>query len=115
MKHLKQYESTLEKYYWLLPTDYRFENALRKIGWVKVDLPHNPDFLTNVSIKAEKYVYIGTIPATNYWGWMNFNESIDITPDNIKCDFYENNEYKFQGIVDIPELELELDANKYNL
>ena len=111
MKYLKMFEDKLynESVYWLLPTDDRFEKSLMKI---KCPVNRIILFLNNYNIKT-KYIFVGynanrvIYDVSNWnWGWERYRGY-----DN--CDFYEENNYKFMGTINIDESELA--ANKFNI
>lgn len=117
MKHIKLFESeTHFSSYWLLPTDDRFEDSLRKIGCP--DDVYNQKFKNNNNIKKFKYIFIGyscytyvfdyikNINNPDKWGWNHYNSTLS-------DPYYEENKYKFMGLVNISDFELE--ANKFNI
>jgi len=107
MKHIKIYERyNFSGCYWLIPTDDRYEDSMKKIG--------APDrYIDRMSYfhkRAGKYVFIiyDEDYADEYKKW-GYNEYRGKLTDN----YCEDNKFKFKGLVNIPEYELE--AEKYNL
>jgi len=111
MKHIKQYENIkniiydpkdTRRWYWLLPTDDRFEKSLRDIGCTSTW------FLDSERIKKNKYIFVSYINAD--WGW-------NVYKGKLTDDFYESMGCKFKGTVNIlgHDPELEDPINKYNL
>lgn len=124
MKYIKKYEEIDDgmKFYWLLPTDEKFENSLQKIGCKE---PYLSNFLGIHKWEYEngtKYIFIGVnlnepeIDKSKYkgmsdrWGW---NPYRDETKTSITNEWYEKNNYKFNGLVDIEPYEFSM--KKYNL
>lgn len=122
MKYLKKFEDVEEykpknyygkHYYWLVPTDDRFEDSMRKIGCPQ---PYIRTKLYLDFLKDLKYIFISyngyesglrNDNDTSRWGWNKFRNS------EIPNNFYEKNGFTFAGYINISEYELE--ANKYNL
>ncbi len=109
MKYLKQFEKNNQKMYWLLPTDNRFKKSLIQINCTERKIR---SLLDSSSLKEHKYVFIG-YDKTNYdsnidfkWGWNEYR-------NKMTDDYYENNNFKFMGTVNIDESELV--ANKFNI
>jgi hypothetical protein len=117
MKHIKYFEHKNDKKYWLLPTDDRFEKALKKIGYTIGG--HHQNFLENHPLRGLKYVFIGFDSDYDYeWGWMDDSPKsvYDIHNINdVKSNYYENQGYKFSGVIDADEIQKALIADKYNL
>jgi hypothetical protein len=110
MKYIKTYESRNEKLYWLVPTDDRFEDSLKKIKCPK-DVIYG--MLNGIISDNNKYIFIryngkeiSMILAANKWGFNPYK-------GELYDPFYEKEGYRFVGMVNIDEYEL--DANKYNL
>jgi len=107
MKHLRTFELNTEdnyRYYWLIPTDERFESALTKIG---CDKKHIDYFLNIEKLKEQQYVFISNTSISNRdWGWCKYK-------GEMFNQYYEDKGLLFKGPVDITDYEL--DANKYNL
>lgn len=104
--HIKTYENiNIEKKYWLIPTDDRFEDSLMKIGCDDVDAIED---LNNRTLRNSKYVFILLHNDGNVkdWGWNYYS-------GNIVDSFSKKHNYIFCGTVNIDEFELV--ANKYNL
>lgn len=119
MKYLKKFENRIDKkytdksYYWLVPTDDRFEDSMKKIGCPS-------DFIFNKlesGFSRYKYVLISHIGydlvpkkpqenSNNRWGWNEYK-------GNIPDVFYSSIGYEFAGYVNMTEYEL--DIIKYNL
>jgi len=113
MKHIKIFEDLFDnnlydtRRYWLLPTDERFKKSLKKIKCTK---DRTREFLINEQIK-DMYVFIGYNPErgnteSDKWGWDKYFEYYN-------DGFYEKNDYKFMGKININDYEL--DANKFNI
>jgi len=116
MRYIKYFESTeKEKTYWLVPTDDRFEKSLLQINCNKKFIF---DMLNNIKNMDDKYLFIGYNYDENFgsnnsnynrpgvWNWNPYKgKKYD--------DLYNEQGYKFCGLVNIREGEL--DANKYNL
>jgi len=108
MKYIKKFENIWDedKFYWLVPTDNRFEDSLKKIG---VGPDWCSKFLNNNKLLKNKYIFIGrttNIKNDYYWCWMPYE-------GKIICNFYEEDKYMFMGDINIKDEEL--DAEKYNL
>jgi len=104
MKHLKIYENNDGKKYWLMPTDERFLDSLDKISC------NDPDFFGGSSHEF-KYIFAIYLPESysnniGEWGWERYR-------GELTCEWAEERNYEFQGIINIKEGELE--ADKYNL
>jgi hypothetical protein len=113
MKYLRTFEDHKRSFYWLLPTDERFEESLNKIGCPESfingilsnkfrddrggDANVNPDF-----------VFIAYMHNSNYkWGWNPYkgNEHDHTFEISHGC--------KYMGRINIKGYEL--DSEKYNL
>jgi hypothetical protein len=118
MKYIKLYENRNEKLYWLIPTDDRFEDSLKKIKCAK---SYSEGLLKSVhqyTRKSDdpnfdnKYMFIGyngksrVKHSSSKWGWNPYY-------GKLYDSYYEEEGYKFAGMVNIEEYELT--ANKYNL
>ena len=116
MKYIKKFERRKVpenlikvKKYWLLPTDDRFEDSLRQIGYTE-GLEEN-GFL-NPKFISEEHDYVFIVfekeneEWADDWGWNPYR-------GNQLDDWSEKHGYKFCGNVNINDYEL--DANKYNL
>jgi hypothetical protein len=109
MKHLKTFENINDdNCYWALPTDDRFEESLKMIGCE----PYYIEIMLNSydDVRRHKYVFIRKQTSNKRYpcGW-------DAVEDNINSSFFDKMNYEFKGVVNAPELELLLTANKYNL
>jgi len=97
------------KIYWLLPTDERFEDSLKKI---KCDSKYMKSILQAKIYKKSPYIFVGydgssTVKyLSSRWGWVGYN-------GELISDYYEEEGYKFGGTINMHESELI--ANKYNL
>ena len=111
MKYIKKFENkrNSKRKYWLLPTDDRFVKSLKQINCTDRKIR---GFLDSSSLKECKYIFVGYDNSNNNfnvddkWGW---NEHKNKLTDN----YYEDNNYKFMGIVNIDDSELA--ANKFNI
>ena len=108
MKHLKYFEGKTQCSYWLLPTDERFEDSLKKINCpeyiMKLRFLHNHELRDGF-----KYAFIGCETNSSHysdWGWNTYK-------GELSDEYYEECKYKFKGLVNIEEHELV--ADKYNL
>lgn len=110
MIYIKTYETVSKvgkKLYWLVPTDHRLESSLKELGCFKY-------FKINMEIRRKyKYIFISYIGtkleienAASRWGWNPYQ-------GEITDDYYESYNYKFAGVVNISDYELE--SEKYNL
>jgi len=112
MKYLKKFEGKTyeESLYWLIPTDNRFIESLKKIKCS----PKYMDIFNGNYCKARsyKYVFIGysIVDTVEPWGWNSYYEEMS---DN----YFKKNGYIFMGNVNIDDGEIELSEviNKYNL
>ena len=97
------------KIYWLIPTDERLIDSLEKI---KCNKKYMSMVLRNPIYRKFPYIFIGydgsqpAIHLENRWGWCEYE-------GELTCDYYETEEYKFGGPINIHESELI--ANKYNI
>lgn len=95
--------------YWLIPTDERFQKSLEDINCTDINY-----YLLNNQIPRNYYVFAAvTTIYTNSgdhesWGWNEF----DGDPKNW---FYDEYKYKFMGMVNIENLEMEIDIKRYNI
>lgn len=109
MKHIKKFENKRSNrdYYWLLPTDDRFEDSLKQIN---CPTPRIYEFLRNNNIE-NKYIFIANAPngistSSPYWAWNNYIDvEYDITFDGMG--------FKYMGKINI--LDSEFVAMKYNI
>lgn len=110
MKYIKKYEDI--KYfgeYWLLPTDERFEDSLKKINCPIIFINR---CLRNSDLRSYSYAFIGfwyhqmLYNTEDAYGWVKYN-------GNIPCSFYVDAGFKFGGLINIEKYELE--SKKYNL
>ena len=103
MKYIKIFEDVFDSNlydscrHWLMSTDERFEDSLRQI---KCSENRIKGFLSNRSINS-KYIFIGYNPnrgnvEDDKWGWTEYE-------DNLTDNFYEINNYKFMGTVNMNE------------
>lgn len=116
MKYIKSYEkakakhSNISKMYWALPTDERYLESLRKINvsesLIVFFLNHNQN----------KYIYI-SYDSTDIqpWSWMPL-----FYQEKEGSDWYDSNDYKFYGYInmtedEIEEFEMKKKIVKYNL
>lgn len=116
MKHLKTFEQNNSIYYWLLPTDDRFEQSLYDIG---VNQKDTEIFIGNITIRYPKYVFIvkNTTSRIDPWAFLtvSFN-SMDIP--SLKLNF--DNDYIFKGTINLTPEENEMvnmgdNINDFNL
>jgi hypothetical protein len=97
------------KIYWLLPTDKRFKDALKKINCNEYFMN---ELLTKTIYRESAYIFIGytgTTPVTNIvtrWGWNEYKSELTDY-------YYEKYGYKFGGAINIPDWEFNI--KKYNL
>lgn len=107
----KEFESKTKtpRYYWLLPTDYKFEDSLRKIGCPEYKIRL---FLDNNYIPKDYFVFIGLAKYTDIdsWGWNNYEGSLN-------SRYYDETDYDYKGIINIEDWEFEVKTmtNKYNI
>ena len=117
MKYLKTYEANkrIIKKYWLIPTDYRLEQSLKDIKCPKTDIKKLLSTIQYYQLYDDRFTFICYDNTEqfidNYWGWDPFDidEFDDGSPDLKKAG------YKFMGMVNAEDLELEIAAKKYNL
>jgi len=110
MKHIKLYEEDkwfgipdIERKYWLLPTDERFEKSLEEIGSSPIFINSILNFKENYDKKYhQKYIYISKNDSG--WSWMPYEKSSEV--------FFNKRDYVFSGNVNIED---EMTAIKYNI
>ena len=96
------------KIYWLIPTDERFEDSLNKINCSE----HYRKIILSVRDKDTGYMFVGYdegFKKSDFclgWGW-NWYEG------EVKNAWYEQHDYIFGGIINIPECEFV--SKKYNI
>jgi len=115
MKYLKFFEDELynETTYWLVPTDKRFKNSLKKLNCPKDRIQNYVNYaLENVlTIKdyRRNYMYIVYHPEyepLKKWGYEYYNGGIN-------DKWMDEKGYKFGGVINVDESEFV--ANKFNL
>jgi hypothetical protein len=110
MKHIKTFENTRYGSYWLLPTDDRFEKSLKSINCPKDVMESR--FLYNHDLRYyNKYVFIGRDNIS--WGWNPYKWGWKPYKGEKSDDYYQRFKYKFKGMINIEDYELE--SEKYNL
>jgi len=121
MKYLKKFEDEdfteqdfqnlkdeRHNYYWIIPTDDRFEDSLKKLHCPKSFIEYRLRY-NHILSKIDKYMIInfeGTdndIKNEDCWGWDYYKD----------IKFHENRGDKYMGTINIPDYEF--DADKYNL
>jgi len=112
MKYIKKFEKYSQKMYWLIPTDKRFKKSLKQLNF---SIEKIKGFSNSKEIKKHNYIFVGYNPNLNSnnnniddynWGWNRYRGK----PTE---DYYEDNNYKFMGNINIDESEFA--ANKFNL
>jgi len=107
MKYIKKFENASDdNCYWLLPTDERFEDSLKKIGCDKEYMKVLLDSDDNVRINEYVFVLKDTSRKGCKWGW-------DPYAGLLHYDYFEDAGYEFKGLVNISEYEFAM--KKYNL
>lgn len=112
MKHIKQFEAKKIGKYWLIPTDYRIENAF---SFCKV--PRNVRenirmMLLNLELdnnNKPKYIYLGQEFTSKEWSWIK----ADPLYIDEKNNEFEKDNFIFKGSVLMDENDTI--TNKYNL
>ena len=95
--------------YWLLPTDKRFKKSLKELNCSNEKIK---GMSHSKEIKKHNYIFVGYTPNRsdsnddNNWGWNSYK-------GKPKDRHYEENDYKFMGMINIDESEFA--ANKFNI
>ena len=93
MKYIKKFENVNDKCYWLLPTDNRFENALKEIDCYKDIIRIYLD--SDDEVRKNNYIFVRKDTrnaAHQEWGWNLF--------DGLLIDtYYDSKGYTFNGTV----------------
>jgi len=111
MKHIKEYsgDDYTGVIYYLIPTDYRFEDSLEKTNMPRYFIDQYLNNLKfNFDMNKIKYIFINNY---NYFGnsqW-NWNKYKGIEKDKS----FEDKGSVYGGRINIEDYELE--ANKYNI
>jgi len=110
MKYIKTFEAVDYKIYWLIPTDERFKDSLKKINCSKYYLKTISGVRDSEKKLNHDYMFVGYSEGVNDmnlgWGW-------NVYIGKIKDAWYEEHGYKFGGTINIPEFEFEI--KKYNI
>jgi len=112
MKYIKLFETNLydKRFYWLIPTDDRFEKSLREIGCSDGTIEQ---FENTLNLFEKPYFFIGYSPNGLFghsdieqWDWDEFQ-------NNMTDADFEKHGYTFKGAINIEQIEL--DTLKFNI
>lgn len=116
MNHIQQFEKFdfCKKQYWMVPTDERFEESAKKIGFDSQIFEFDNDGPTfREMIESYEYIFISFYKCLfekKQWYWTTLQ----------KVQELETDDYKFMGYInmtpdEIEEYELSIEVKKYNL
>lgn len=109
MKYIEKFDRINDVCYWLLPTDDRFEDALKEIGCYKdiIKIYLNSDD----EVRINNYIFVGkntNKSKSHVWGWNPFEGLLF-------DEYYDSKGYTFNGTIMLRDDEIEEEMERIKM